>query len=284
MVGLITTRSSFVLRAALCLSLGIPQQAQASLLAKLFFYFRTSTASSAPKKQKLEGQFTKSFKLRKAKAQDVVIPVQNYLDGISKTGGSVQVRETDNSLVVTDFPENVQNLSTLMEDIDQVYANADPMARQMLVTQNLMKSIRLHAGAFSTTASANHSVAPSDKAVVPPAVVPVNPPPLGVGSEKFSRSRKEEEEFTAHPVIRSILNPSLGQFEVVGWIKDEKGYTVVLTNEGRRFVYKAGKIHGGYDTRSEPVAGLTGVVHDEQLILNDQRTHVSLKMLKWHSL
>ena len=122
----------------------LPVSAHASLLAKLYFYLRTSVASTPAPKAKLAGQETRAFKFRKAHAADLLVPVQSYLNGITKVGGSVQLRAADIALVATYYPENLARLSSLFPDLDQVYENENAQARQMLVTQNLMKAIRNH--------------------------------------------------------------------------------------------------------------------------------------------
>ena len=86
------------------------------------------------------------------------------------------------------------------------------------------------------------------------------------------------------PARRAINNPTLSQFEVVGWMQDEQGYMVVLTNQGQRFLYRHGKVRGGYSPKAAPLEGIDGSVRDHQLILNDGQNHVSLKMLKWRTL
>ena len=67
-------------------------------------------------------------------------------------------------------------------------------------------------------------------------------------------------------------------------MKDDEGYFVVLKNEDRRFVFRRGKLHGGYDPRSEPIAGVSGSIHDNRLILIDPRGQISLKIMKWRDL
>ena len=119
--------------------------------------------------------------------------MQNYLNGIKQNRRiRPDPRNPDNALVATDFPENLSaRLGALIPDIDQVYDNPDEMARQMLVTQSLMKSIRGHAG-FAVATSR-----PSDRgAAAAPAATPAPVAWTYSGNahaEVSTRSRDEDD-------------------------------------------------------------------------------------------
>jgi hypothetical protein len=256
------------------LALLLPMHAHASLLAKFFFFLRTTTAASPAPKPKLVGQETRSFKLQKAHAEDLLIPIQHYLDGISKMGGAVQIRTADNALVATDYPENLLRLSALIPDIDQVYSNANAQARQMLVTQSLMKAIRNHPDSTVTTRSAGDHTAS----------LRINNGPDSLAPSTRRSHAHDEDDMGPVPARRAMDSPRLSQFEVVGWMQDDQGYMVVLNNGGERFLFRHGKLRGGYNPKATPVQGISGAIHDQELTLNDGQTHISLKMLKWRSL
>ena len=259
-----------------------PAAAQASLIAKLLYRLHSATAPKYVQKAKLTGQETQSFKLHKAQASDILAPLQHYLDGIDKAGGAVQVRESDNALIVTAFPEDLLRVGALIPDIDHVYDNANAQAREMLVTQSLMKAIRNHGGMAVASRNIDH---PAPRAKNGLASAPVAPSTPGAMPSVPSHSRsRDEEDMAPNPVHRWARSPTLSQFEVVGWLQDSRGYTVVLNNQGQRFLYHQGRLHGGYDPRSEPIQGISGSIRNHQLILNDRQGSVSLNMLKWRTL
>ena len=273
---------------------GLPQASHASWIAHLIYSFheRSAAATLPTTKPKAAGQDTRAFKLNKANAKDVANPVQHFLDGISKAGGSVQIRESDNALIVTDTPENLARLAALMPQIDQPYDNSNAMARQMLVTQNLMKAIRAHRGEYAT-ASARPALSGASNGPRMPAAA--TPPPTGVlgvvtplpmmPAYVFPRHR-DADDMLPNPKPRWAETPSLGQFEIVGWMKDEyDGYVIVLKNEDRRFVYHHGRLHGGYNPRGQVIAGVSGSIENQRLILKDFRKGtVTLPIMKWHDL
>lgn len=271
-----------------CLIVGLTVPGQASMLARFFAYLHPSSVTRHEKKSRQPGQDVRAFKLSKAKAADLLVPIENYLDNAGKTAtGDVQVREADNALVVTDFPDNLNRLAVLISDIDQSYDNPNPMARQMLATQALMKSIRNRG--MVNLASAAPSRRPSGTSSLPPAESSSSLPlPLPGSLSRLLPSivipSSDEEDMRQAPVRRWVASPTLQQFQVVGWMRDDSGYTVVLSNEGSRFVYRAGRLHCGYDPRSEPVEGIRGMIQNNRLILIDRMGQVSLKMMKWRDL
>jgi hypothetical protein len=264
------------------LAASLPQVSHASLLAKFFSYVRHKAETPPNIKEKQAGQETRAFKMTKANAHDLEPVIQHYLDGVIKTGGAVQVRESDNALVVTAFPDNLETLAYLLPDVDHPYENSNAMARQMLATQSLMKAIRTHGG-LAVASTRNVERAAPVRGVT--ATGPASGTVFTVKTSHVpSRRSRDEDDMKPNPKRRVVNSPSLGTFEVVGWMKDDDGYFVVLKNEDRRFVFRRGKLHGGYDPRSEAIAGVRGAIHDNRLILTDPRGQISLKILKWHDL
>lgn len=273
---------------------GLPQASHASWIAHLIYSFneRSAAATLPTPKPKAAGQDTRAFKLSKANAKDVANPVQHFLDGISKVGGSVQIRESDNALIVTDTPQNLARLAALIPQIDQPYDNSNAMARQMLATQNLMKAIRAQGGDYAVASTPRPSVGASSVSRMPAAAMP---PTVGVSGVTMPvptmpayvlPRHRDADDMLPNPRPRWVETPSLGEFEIVGWMKDEHdGYVIVLKNEDRRFIYQHGTLRGGYDPRGRIIEGVSGSIENQRLILKDFRKGtVTLPIIKWHDL
>lgn len=258
--------------------------ADASWLARMLAKARRAAEGEKSTIQpKLAGQETKAFVLRKAKAEDLKMTVFNFINGIDKQGGSVQVRTSDNALIVTAFPEAMNRLAPLIADVDKPYDHPNADARQMLANQAFLAAIRKRGGSDYTALVSRPAAAPVGGAAAAPApgapagVVPVSEP-LVPGMALLS---EDELEVRRQPKSRWVVSPTLQQFEVVGWVKDTDGYTVVLNNQGARFVYKNGSLRHGYSNRADKVKGISGLIQGKDLILRDAMGQVKLPMMKW---
>lgn len=281
--------SSIVLVLALAL-VNVPA-AHAFSFSDYWPFKKNTKAAHVRRNQRLPGQEVKNFKLKNVKVDDVVEPLQSYLDGI-KSDGDLFANPAENVLVATDFPENLAKLGAIVKEIDQVYDNPNAMARQMLITKNMLKAIRTisgNGGVAVATRRASVLGALADKAAAAssaPGAAPVFAPgmrgPANVPTfGPWSGRRDIDDDAVARTPWRVITtSPLLSTYQMVGWMRDEDGILVVLSNQGERFFYRRGKIHPGF-LRAKPLEGLEGRVEQQRLILRDVRQgQVSINLQK----
>jgi hypothetical protein len=209
--------------------------------------------------------------MQQAHAADLVVPLQHYLDTINSKG-SIVLDEGGNALIATDEPDLLLRLEALIKAMDQPYNNDNPMARQMLASQQMMKAIRgmapLTASSSSATGSASRagvSSAPSVNAPTPGVLTPWVP--FQGHSDVEMRTKILEDR------------PPLGGFQLIGWIDDENGVVVVLRNSGQRYMFHRGRILYNSLGSQDYVQGFTGTVRGKKLIISDPKEGtVSLSM------
>jgi len=239
--------------------------------------FRKSPDRSTLKqKNKQPGQEVHTFKLRKAKTTDLLEPLESYLNGLGGTGFITELK-AENALVVTDFPETLNRLKILVPEIDQAYDHPNAAARKMIVTQNLMKAIRTRAVATGAGLPVRMSGAAYSPSTMPGATTPSQ---ALLPSAQVGALVNELDEFGTETWRRLEESYSIQAFQVVGWVKDETGYTVVLNNQGERFLYRNGRIRYGYNGRGAALPGITGTIQGQRLTLANALGKVSLKMVK----
>jgi hypothetical protein len=243
----------------------IAMKADAFSWRRFFGLSRSEKAARVHKTQKGAGQEVRTFKLKKVRVAEIEAPLQNYLDGI-KSDGDLFANAADNSLVVTDTPENLSRMAVLLRDLDVVYDNPNPMARQMLITQNMMKSIRGMVASnpsFMSRGKLGTAIGTQVQTAASPA--PVN---VATINPMAPRHDSDEENIGRTP-WRIISNtPTLGSFEMIGWMRDNDGMMVVLNNQGERYVYRHGRVHPG-TPRAKPLSGIVGTIEHQRLILRD---------------
>jgi len=258
-----------------------PSEAALINFKKIFNSFKNKPdRSTLQQKSKQPGQEVVTFKLRKAKTADLVEPLENYLQGLGGTG-FITVLQTHNALVVTDFPETLDRLKIIIPDLDQAYEQPNPDARKMIVTQNLMKSIRLRAiatGAIRPVRTGGDTPFGAPRNF--PTGLPGLPGLLTPGPRVGPLVKELDEMGGAEAWRRLEESYSIQAFQVVGWVKDGTGYTVVLNNQGNRFLFRAGRIRQGYNGKGKALDGITGTIHGMQLTLANTQGKVSLKMVK----
>ena len=236
---------------------------------KIFSFWRT-TSKQRVNRAALPGQKVRIFRLAKAQSSDLVELLEHYLDGIHSQG-SILSDSNANALVVTDGPDNLQRIEALIKAMDCPFDNPDKRARQMLASQKMLKAIRdlkpIEAAPLGASSSA---VSFGGGTVSGPYVAY----PKGISLQK------EEER-----PVRRLLDepPPLLAFYVVGWVRDEKGYIIVLRNNGQRFVFRGGRVLYGGLGNKDSVPNLSGEVLGGRLILREgTQRFVTLKMIPTH--
>jgi len=242
--------------------------AQASLwFMKLFSSATAGPTYHARRQSALPGQKVKMFRLHQANAEDLLQPLLNYLDGIH-SAGSLVIDAKENSLIATDDPDTLNVLQALIGGMDRPYANANKMARRMLATQQMMKTIHalsLQVPGAARAAPGAAAGAAGAAAALPALARQTAPAPAGIsGSDRaFSSS---DEEFRLRVLEE---RPPLRAFEILGWMKDDQGTLVVLRNSGQRYIYRRGKLLVGSLNSTHYLKGIRGEIKGERLVLTD---------------
>jgi len=219
-------------------------------------------------KIRTENQKVRSFKLQRAHAEDLVKPLQHYLDTINSQG-SLVLDESGNALIATDDPEVLLRLESLIKIMDQPYDNPNAMARQMLASQQMMKAIRGMAPMVAASASQGSTAARTPGFSTPPASAPVTPWVAYSGHDDVSLPTRILDE-----------RPPIGGFQLIGWIEDSRGVVIVLRNSGQRYIYHQGKLLYGSMASKDYLQGFSGAIKSKHLIITDKKQGtVSLSMV-----
>jgi len=224
----------------------------------------------AKAKIRTENQKVRSFKLQQAHAEDLVKPLQHYLDTINSQG-SLVADDSGNALIATDDPEILLRLESLIKAMDQSYDNPNPMARQMLASQQMMKAIRGMAPLSVATASSGQTRAATRTLASSPlqTAAPVTPwVPYSIHEDTNLPTRILDER------------PPIGGFQLIGWIDDSSGIVIVLRNSGQRYIYHQGKLLYGSLSSKDYLQGFSGTIRNKRLFITDQKQGtVSLSMM-----
>jgi hypothetical protein len=237
--------------------------------AQAFFGFRFFSPEAAKpvlqkSRQMTEGQKVRVYKLKIAKAAELQSAIENRLR-VLKSTGFVSVDASKNELALTDFPENLDEFDYLVREMDRAYDNANPAAREMLASEQMLKAVRAmnsqgmtsaepHAGAATPAAAAASSNTKATAGTAAP----------------WTASRPLENEEA--PTLRWIVEdrPFLNGFRVLGWMRDKSQIIVVLRNGPERYFYSRGQIRVGSVLSTNVVQGIVASIQGEKLILKER--------------
>ncbi len=225
-----------------------------------------SPGTASQPKEPLSGGKSKILPLRNARVDDIQQPLQHYLDMIHSPG-SVTADAGKNSIIITEMPERLSRLQTLVEGMDLTYSNSNAMARRMLATQQMMKVLRTLPAENPSTPDA---ATPVENRPAPLAVTVTIPAPAykPVSSASFPTETFKPEEQRMH-VLED--RPNLRAFMIIGWITDERGRMIVeLSNGTQRYLFREGKITEGPYSHINILGGISGIVQGNQLVLKDK--------------
>lgn len=234
-----------------------------------FLSFLGGNQPQARAKIRTENQKVRSFKLQQARAEDLIKPLQHYLDTINSQG-SIMADDGGNALIATDDPEILLRLEALIKAMDQPYDNPNEMARQMLASQQMMKAIRGMAPLTATASAGQAGAAARTLASsMPQTAAPVTPWVAYSGHEDTNLPMRIMDE-----------RPPLGGFQLIGWIDDSSGVVIVLRNSGQRYIYHQGKLLYGSLASKDYLQGFSGTIRNKRLIITDTKQGtVSLSMM-----
>lgn len=278
--------------AFLCLAIA-PRPSHAIFGLEKLPFFKKKSTSTRTAHPPLPNQKVQSFKLQKANVDDIMPSLEKYLDGI-KSNGFLGKDSAGNAIIVTDDPDNLGRIQLLIREMDVVYDNSNPVARQMLAGQRMMKAIRsmgtgrpvappMVAATPITGVPPASGVAPVSSVPGAPGGMITTPPPASVAGLPVVAMPSTTSE-SEGPMYRYMdERPTLGAFEVIGWVRDSQGFIIYLKNQGHRYIFRHGKLLYNSLASKDFVPGINGIVEGQKLVLSDQmQGRISLNMIKTH--